>query len=111
MASFRSARVVHGEDPDDDEDGTLDPEDELEVSFEPMLPRVYELMLPSLDARLNFINAGQKYAAFLKYVHGECSSCNHAQILNEKTKLLTAIVNKLMDINGILEGKEESAGK
>ncbi|QQL09867.1 Ba82 [Baboon cytomegalovirus] len=96
---------------DVDEDGFLDPNDDFEVSFEPMLPRVYELLLPSLDARLNFVNAGQKYAAFLKYVHGECSSCSHAQILQEKTKLLTAIVNKLMDINGILEGKEESAGK
>ncbi|AEV80416.1 DNA packaging protein UL33 [Cercopithecine betaherpesvirus 5] len=93
------------------DEGLFEPDDDFEVRFEPMLPRVYELLLPSLDARLNFVNAGQKYAAFLKYVHGECSSCSHAQILQEKTKLLTAIVNKLMDINGILEGKEESSGK
>nr|QXV67806.1 DNA packaging protein UL51 [Panine betaherpesvirus 2] len=94
---------------EDAEYGLGEAEDDLLVQFEPMLPRVYDLLLPSLDARLNFVNAGQKYAAFLKYVHGECASCSHGQILREKTQLLTAIVTKLMDINGILEGKDELA--
>ncbi|AEV80912.1 DNA packaging protein UL33 [Saimiriine betaherpesvirus 4] len=91
-------------------DGDLELEDSY-IKFEPMLPKVYELLLPSLDARLNFVNAGQKYAAFFKYVYGQSPSCSHAEILCDKTKLLTAIVTKLMDINGILEEKEESSSK
>nr|UTO68723.1 UL51 [Human betaherpesvirus 5] len=100
-----------GGDDEDGEDGHALPDldDDLLLQFEPMLPRVYDLLLPSLDARLNFVNAGQKYAAFLKYVHGDCATCSHGEILREKTQLLTAIVSKLMDINGILEGKDESA--
>ncbi|AAK57100.1 T51 [Tupaiid betaherpesvirus 1] len=77
--------------------------DEFPVAFEPMLPRVYEIMLPSLDARLNFVNVGRRHAAFLRYVYGERVDCEHAHIVREKTKLLTAILTKLLDVNGILE--------
>ncbi|AEV80757.1 DNA packaging protein UL33 [Aotine betaherpesvirus 1] len=94
----------------EEENGEQEPQEAEEpyVKFEPMLPKLYELLLPSLDARLNFVNAGQKHAAFFKYVYGQRATCSHAEILCSKTKLLTAIVAKLMDINGILEEKDES---
>lgn len=72
------------------------------VCFEPMLPKVYDVMLPSLDARLNFIGVGKRHAAFLRHFHNGGVRCRHADILSEKTKLLTAILTKLLDVNGIL---------
>lgn len=77
-----------------------------EVCFEPMLPRVYEIMLPSMDARLNFINVGRRHAAFLRHVYGVCGECGHGEILRGKVKLLAAILTKLLDVNGILERKD-----
>ncbi|AFX83375.1 B51 [Murid betaherpesvirus 8] len=78
------------------------------VRFDPMLPKVYELTLPSIDSRLNFINVGRRHAAFLRHVHGECDGCVHAAVLNEKMKLFTAVITKLLDVNGILERREAS---
>lgn len=80
---------------------------EFPVRFEPMLPKVYEIMLPSLDAKLNFMNVGQRHAAFLRHVYGTCTGCAHADILKRKKLLLTAILSKLLDINGILEQKDD----
>lgn len=79
------------------------------VCFEPMLPKVYEIMLPSLDAKLNFVNVGQRHAAFLRHGYGPCANCAHADILKRKNVLLTAILSKLLDINGILEQKDDRA--
>ncbi|ACE95238.1 M51 protein [Murid betaherpesvirus 1] len=76
------------------------------IRFEPMLPRVYELTLPSIDSRLNFINVGRRHAAFLRHVYGGCDRCEHAAVLNEKMKLFTAVITKLLDVNGILERRE-----
>lgn len=76
------------------------------IRFEPMLPRVYELTLPSIDSRLNFISVGRRHAAFLRHVYGSCSGCAHAVVLNEKMKLFTAVITKLLDVNGILERRE-----
>lgn len=78
------------------------------LRFEPMLPRVYELTLPSMDSRLNFINVGRRHAAFLRHVYGDCRGCVHAAVLNEKMKLFTAVITKLLDVNGILEHRDYS---
>lgn len=78
------------------------------LRFEPMLPRVYELTLPSIDSRLNFISVGRRHAAFLRHFYGECSECDHATVLNEKMKLFTAVITKLLDVNGILERRDVS---
>lgn len=78
------------------------------LRFEPMLPRVYELTLPSIDSRLNFISVGRRHAAFLRHLYGECSECDHAAVLNEKMKLFTAVITKLLDVNGILERRDVS---
>lgn len=75
------------------------------IRFEPMLPKVYELMLPSMDSRLNFINVGRRHAAFMRHVYGDCK-CSHATVLNEKMKLFTAVITKLLDVNGILERRD-----
>ncbi|AFK83881.1 B51 [miniopterid betaherpesvirus 1] len=79
---------------------------EPDIRFEPMLPKVYEIMLPSLDAKINLINVGQRHAAFLRHVYGSCGDCVHAEILRNKVKLLTVILTKLLDVNGILERKD-----
>lgn len=76
------------------------------ISFEPMLPRIYEMTLPSIDARLNFISVGRRHVAFLRHVYGRCTDCVHAEILGEKMRLFTAILTKLLDVNGILERRE-----
>nr|WEG68783.1 DNA packaging protein UL33 [Mastomys natalensis cytomegalovirus 1]WEG68919.1 DNA packaging protein UL33 [Mastomys natalensis cytomegalovirus 1]WEG71147.1 DNA packaging protein UL33 [Mastomys natalensis cytomegalovirus 1] len=78
------------------------------IRFEPMLPRVYELTLPSIDSRLNFMNVGRRHAAFMRHVYGSCETCSHAAVLNEKMKLFTAVITKLLDVNGILERRESS---
>lgn len=78
------------------------------IRFEPMLPKVYELTLPSMDSRLNFINVGKRHAAFLRHVYGECNNCSHATVLNEKMKLFTAVITKLLDVNGILERRDSA---
>lgn len=84
-------------------DGRLDA-----LRFEPMLPRVYELTLPSIDSRLNFISVGRRHAAFFRHVYGSCSGCDHAAVLHEKMKLFTAVITKLLDVNGILERRDVS---
>nr|WEG71978.1 DNA packaging protein UL33 [Murid betaherpesvirus 2] len=84
-------------------DGRLDA-----LRFEPMLPRVYELTLPSIDSRLNFISVGRRHAAFLRHVYGPCSGCEHAAVLHEKMRLFTAVITKLLDVNGILERRDVS---
>uniref|UniRef100_A0AAU7E254 DNA packaging protein UL33 n=1 Tax=Lemniscomys rat herpesvirus TaxID=3141920 RepID=A0AAU7E254_9VIRU len=71
-----------------------------------MLPRIYEMTLPSIDARLNFISVGRRHVAFLRHVYGRCTDCVHAEILGEKMRLFTAILTKLLDVNGILERRE-----
>lgn len=78
---------------------------EPELCFEPMLPRVYEIMLPSLDAKLNLVNSGRRHAAILRYCHAHQINCIHVDIVRRKIKLLTAILTKLLDINGILDKK------
>nr|WRQ19889.1 MAG: protein m51 [Herpesviridae sp.] len=82
--------------------------DEPVISFEPMLPRIYEITLPSLDARLNFISVGRRHVAFLRHVYGGCTGCVHAEIITEKMRLFSAILTKLLDVNGILERREVS---
>uniref|UniRef100_A0AAU7E1Z4 DNA packaging protein UL33 n=1 Tax=Hipposideros bat herpesvirus TaxID=3141919 RepID=A0AAU7E1Z4_9VIRU len=79
---------------------------EPEVCFEPMLPRVYDIMLPSLDAKLNLINVGRRHAAVLRHMYGSQVKCRHSDVLQNKVRLLTAILTKLLDINGILEKKD-----
>lgn len=86
----------------------MDVEDVTDLIFKPMLPRVYDIMLPSIDARLNFINVGQKYTAFVRHgKKGGCDACAHKDILLDKTRLLTAILTKLLDVNGILDRKDD----
>lgn len=76
------------------------------LRFDPMLPRVYELTLPSIDSRLNFISVGRRHTAFLRHVYGNCRDCAHASVLQEKMALFSAVITKLLDINGILERRE-----
>lgn len=71
-----------------------------------MIPKIYDVIFPSVEARLNFINAGYKHIAFYKYIHGTCINCDHAKIIIDKTKLLSAIITKLLNVNGILEHQE-----
>lgn len=80
---------------------------EVRLCFEPMLPRVYDIMLPSLDARLNLISVGKKYAALLRYVHVGGVQCAHREVIQQKVKVLAAIITKLLDVNGILERKTD----
>lgn len=77
--------------------------EEIEISFRPMLPKIYEIMLPSLESRMNFINVGYKHAALYRYVHGSGINCSHAKVLTDKTKLLNSTLSKLLNVNGILE--------
>lgn len=86
-------------------DETFPDDVRIPIRFEPMLPKVYEIMLPSLDAKLNLINVGRRHAALLRHVYGNCR-CTHADIMNQKTRLLTAVLTKLLDVNGILERKD-----
>ncbi|ANC96588.1 DNA packaging protein UL33 [macacine betaherpesvirus 9] len=79
---------------------------EFEIAFFPMLPRLYDIMLPSLDSRLQFINVGYKHLAYLKYLNHQRNSCTHSDVLRKKVKLLTAILSKLLNINGILDQQE-----
>ncbi|AGT99229.1 DNA packaging protein [Suid betaherpesvirus 2] len=74
----------------------------IEIDFKPMLPKMYEVMLPSLDSRLNFINIGQKHMAFCRYIYGT-HRCSHSDIVQNKTKQLNILLTKLLDVNGILD--------
>ena len=78
---------------------------EFEVVFYPMLPRLYEMMVPSLEARLNFLSVGYRHVAFSRYVHGDVD-CVHREVMAQKMVLLTSILSKLLNVNGILEHQE-----
>ena len=79
---------------------------EIEIAFLPMLPKLYDIMLPSLDARLHFINVGYRHLTYLKYLHHRANQCSHSEIIKKKIKLRTSILSKLLNVNGILEHQE-----
>lgn len=81
-------------------------DEDIEIQFLPMLPKIYDLMLPSLEARMNFINIGYRHVAFRRYTRSEDVSCTHRDIIFNKTKQLSSILAKLLNVNGILEQQE-----
>lgn len=76
-----------------------------EICFHPMLPRLYELLLPTLESRVNFINVGQRYVSLLKYLSRD-NVCEHMSLVKEKIDLFDQIVGRLLDINSVLENNE-----
>lgn len=76
-----------------------------ELYFCPMLPTLYDVLLPTLESRLNFINVGQRHVSFIKYIYGDVC-CDHTATIQAKIENFGHIVTKLLDINSILETQE-----
>ncbi|APZ76264.1 DNA packaging protein [Murid herpesvirus 3] len=79
---------------------------DIEIDFVPMLPKIYDVLLPSLDARLNFLNVGNRHLSLFKYLHGCNIDCKHSAIVSEKINLLNTVISKLLNVNCILEEQE-----
>ncbi|ALM25985.1 encapsidation protein U35 [Proboscivirus elephantidbeta4] len=73
-----------------------------DVTFVPMIPTLYDLLLPTLESRLNFINVGQRLETFLKYIYRP-QNCSHAGVVRSKVAELNATIAKLLDINGLVD--------
>lgn len=77
--------------------------EEIKVDFKPMIPKLYELLLPSVESKLNFINVAYRNIAFYRCEYSAESQCSHSEILSEKVKMLNSILNKLLNVSGILD--------
>ncbi|UEH20504.1 encapsidation protein U35 [Elephant endotheliotropic herpesvirus 2] len=73
-----------------------------DINFVQMLPTLYELLLPTLESRLNFINVGQRHETFLKFIY-HAKDCSHANVVRGKVEELNATISKLLDINSLVD--------
>ncbi|AGE09972.1 encapsidation protein U35 [Elephant endotheliotropic herpesvirus 1A] len=75
---------------------------EPDINFLQMLPTLYELLLPTLESRLNFINVGHRHETFLRFIYHP-KDCSHAKVVLGKVDELNATISKLLDINSLVD--------
>ncbi|AIU39262.1 DNA packaging protein UL33 [Testudinid alphaherpesvirus 3] len=77
-------------------DGTTD----YKIWFEDITPSQLDVLFPTNDNKLNYINSTQKLISLFKYKN---KTCVHSELLQSKKERFKNILTKFLDLHQILE--------
>lgn len=73
------------------------------IYFEPLLPEDLSLILPTIYARLNFLNHCQYLKVFARNCQEKTCDCQHTSVINAKTETVKQIISKIVETDTILD--------
>ncbi|AIL02944.1 DNA packaging protein UL33 [Equid alphaherpesvirus 3] len=84
--------------------------DDVGVWFEDLMPPEMEMLMPTTDAKLNYLSFTRRLASSLLHAPNErqrrCGErrapCEHAAALEARKERFAAIINKFLDLHQIL---------
>ncbi|AVT50612.1 DNA packaging protein UL33 [Cervid alphaherpesvirus 3] len=77
-------------------------DDAVEVWFEDVAPRELEVLLPTTDAKVNYLAFSARLASAIAYGPGGRPACSHTRALEARKERFATVINRFLDLHQIL---------
>ncbi|QBM10867.1 Tripartite terminase subunit UL33 [Caprine alphaherpesvirus 1] len=74
----------------------------VEIWFEDVAPPEMEVVLPTTDAKMNYLAFSARLASTLAYGPGGRAACSHTRALEARKERFAAVISKFLDLHQIL---------
>ncbi|AAR86128.1 DNA packaging protein UL33 [Bovine alphaherpesvirus 5] len=79
-----------------------DTDADVEIWFEDVAPRELEVLLPTTDAKVNYLAFTARLASALAHGPGGRPACSHTRALEARKERFATVINKFLDLHQIL---------
>ncbi|AVT50746.1 DNA packaging protein UL33 [Cervid alphaherpesvirus 2] len=74
----------------------------VDVWFEDVAPLELEVLLPTTDAKVNYLAFAARLASAIAHGPGGRPACSHTRALAARKERFAAVINKFLDLHQIL---------
>ncbi|AVM39976.1 tripartite terminase subunit 2 [bovine alphaherpesvirus 1] len=74
----------------------------VEIWFEDVAPRELEVLLPTTDAKVNYLAFSARLASTIAHGSGGRAACSHTRALEARKERFATVTNKFLDLHQIL---------